>query len=53
VPYVAVIGAREAAAGAVSLRLRGGEDLPARPAAEALELIKEVVDSRSQVLIPS
>jgi threonyl-tRNA synthetase len=38
-PYVAVIGAREAAAGTVSLRPRGGEPVE-RPAAEALALIR-------------
>lgn len=52
VPYVAVIGAREAAAGAVSLRLRGGRDLPPRPAEDALALIRAVVDSRSLDLLP-
>ena len=40
VPYVAVIGAREAASGEVSLRLRDGREMPRRPAAEALALIR-------------
>ena len=47
VPYSAVIGAREAAAGEVSLRLRDGRELPPRPAAAALEMIGKVVRSRS------
>jgi threonyl-tRNA synthetase len=52
VPYVAVIGAREAASGEVSLRLRDGRELPSRPAAGALALIREVVDARSVALLP-
>jgi threonyl-tRNA synthetase len=35
-PYLAVVGAAEAAAGEVSLRLRSGEKLPPRPAGAAL-----------------
>jgi threonyl-tRNA synthetase len=35
VPYLAVIGAREAAAGEVALRLRDGSELPPRPDALA------------------
>jgi threonyl-tRNA synthetase len=38
VPYVAVIGAREAAAGTVSLRPRGAEPVE-RPVPEALALL--------------
>ena len=52
VPYVAVIGAREAAAGLVSLRLRDGRELPARPAADALVMIGAVVAARSLDLVP-
>jgi threonyl-tRNA synthetase len=40
IPYVAVIGAREAAAGQVALRLRDGQQLPAMPVAEAIALVK-------------
>ncbi|MEV6489086.1 threonine--tRNA ligase [Actinoplanes sp. NPDC051633] len=47
VPYAAVIGEREAAAGEVSLRLRDGREMPPRPVAAALELIGKVVKSRS------
>jgi threonyl-tRNA synthetase len=51
-PYVAVIGEREAAAGQVSLRLRDGRELPPMPAADALALIRQVVDARSADLLP-
>ena len=47
VPYVAVIGAREAAAGEVALRLRDGRELPPMPVARALDLIGKVVAERS------
>jgi threonyl-tRNA synthetase len=52
VPYVAVVGAREAASGAVSLRLRDGRELDPMPAAAALGLIAGVVASRSGALLP-
>jgi len=39
VPYVAVVGAREAASGAVSLRERGGRDHGELPEAEALAVV--------------
>ncbi|WEH26647.1 aminoacyl--tRNA ligase-related protein [Streptomyces sp. AM 3-1-1] len=39
VPHLAVLGAREAAAGEVALRRRDGERLPARPEAEAVALL--------------
>jgi threonyl-tRNA synthetase len=47
VPYVAVLGEREAAAGQVALRLRDGRELPPVPVADALEMIGRVVASRS------
>jgi len=43
VPYQAVIGAREAAAGQVALRLRDGRRRDARPAAEVLARIGTLV----------
>ncbi|MEV4537354.1 threonine--tRNA ligase [Asanoa sp. NPDC049518] len=43
VPYVAVIGAREAAAGLVALRERGGRELAPMPSADALRLIAAAV----------
>ncbi|HEV7707720.1 MAG TPA: threonine--tRNA ligase [Asanoa sp.] len=51
VPYVAVIGEREAAAGEVALRLRGGRELPPMPVTEALGLIGGVVAARSHELV--
>ncbi|MGN6791108.1 MAG: threonine--tRNA ligase [Streptosporangiaceae bacterium] len=39
VPYQAIIGEREAAVGQVALRLRGGRQLPAMPAAAAISRI--------------
>nr|WP_296077243.1 threonine--tRNA ligase [uncultured Actinoplanes sp.] len=39
VPYVGVIGAREAAAGLIALRRRDGRQLPPMPIAEAIALI--------------
>jgi threonyl-tRNA synthetase len=47
VPYVAVIGAREAASGTVALRLRDGRELPPMPVAAALDLIGGVAARRS------
>jgi threonyl-tRNA synthetase len=52
VPYVAVIGVREAEAGLVSLRLRDGRSLPPMPSAAALELMSGVVAARSPDLFP-
>jgi threonyl-tRNA synthetase len=51
VPYVAVIGDREAAEGAVSLRLRDGRQLPAMPEADALALVAAVSAGRSHHLV--
>lgn len=46
IPYVAVIGAREAPYGRVALRLRDGRQLPAMPGAEAVALIASAAASR-------
>ena len=51
VPYVAVIGSREAAAGQVALRVRGGRELPPMPAADALRLIADAVTEGSWALV--
>ncbi len=51
VPYVAVIGAREAAAGQVSLRLRHGRRLDPMPAQVAIGLIRDVAERRSLDLL--
>ncbi len=47
VPYQLVIGKREAAAREVSIRLRGGEQLPAMSVTEALTRIDQHVAKRS------
>jgi len=47
VPYQAVIGAREAAAGQAALRLRDGRQVPARAAGEVLACIGERVAAHS------
>ncbi|WP_089156596.1 threonine--tRNA ligase [Micromonospora sp. NBS 11-29] len=52
VPYIGVVGAREAADGSVSLRLRDGRGLAPMSGAEALGLIGAVVASRSADLLP-
>jgi threonyl-tRNA synthetase len=50
VPYQAVIGDREAAAGQVAIRLRDGRRLPPRPAAAALADIAAHVAARRAAL---
>ena len=46
IPYVAVIGEREAAAGQVALRERDGRQLPAMPVAEAIARIGTIAAAR-------
>jgi threonyl-tRNA synthetase len=53
IPYVAVIGGREAAAGQASLRLRDGRQLPAQPIGEAIGLVCVVAAARSSGLLPA
>jgi threonyl-tRNA synthetase len=43
VPYVAVIGEREASSGSASLRPRGGGSLPMLPFADALGVVASAV----------
>jgi threonyl-tRNA synthetase len=52
VPYVAVIGRREAADGTVAVRLRDGSQLPAMDVGAVAELIAGVVRARSVALVP-
>lgn len=52
IPYVAVIGRREASARSVSLRLRDGRSLPSMPLDRALAQINSIVDERSPGLLP-
>ncbi|MBG0561989.1 threonine--tRNA ligase [Actinoplanes aureus] len=50
IPYVAVIGGREAADGRVALRLRDGRQLDPMPGADAIALIASVAAARSPAL---
>ncbi|QDU21215.1 threonine--tRNA ligase [Urbifossiella limnaea] len=50
VPYVLVIGDKEMAADSAAVRLRSGEDLGAKPVAEFVALLEQVVKSRTQKL---
>ncbi|GIE84029.1 threonine--tRNA ligase [Actinoplanes regularis] len=52
VPYLAVIGAREAADGLVSLRLRDGRQLDPMPGADAIALISAVAANHGHALLP-
>ncbi len=52
VPYMLVVGDREAEAGAVSVRLRSGEDLKSMPLAQFTEIATTQRDSRSTDLLP-
>jgi threonyl-tRNA synthetase len=53
IPYVGVVGPREAPAGLVALRLRDGRQLPAMPYGEMLDLIGAVVAEKSLELVPA
>jgi threonyl-tRNA synthetase len=47
IPYMLVVGDREAAEGQVAARLRSGEQLPAMPVAELVERAGRIVGERS------
>jgi threonyl-tRNA synthetase len=47
IPYMLVIGKREAEAGAVAVRLRSGEDLGAMPVADFISMVQSLVESKS------
>ena len=51
VPYILVIGDKEMEAGAVAVRLRTGEDLGAKPVAEFIAMLENVVKTRTQKLV--
>lgn len=53
IPYLAVIGAREAAAGEVAIRLRDGRQLAAMPAAAAIDLVAAVSAAHGPDLLPA
>ena len=46
VPYMLVVGDREAEANAAAVRLRNGEDLKARPVQEIISRMQEEVEQR-------
>ena len=48
VPYMLVIGAREAEGGTVAVRTRGGEDLGAMPLADFIAKISEEIRTRAR-----
>jgi threonyl-tRNA synthetase len=52
VPYVAIVGRREAAADTVAVRLRDGRQLDPQPVADFVALIDSVIRSRSASLLP-
>ena len=47
IPYTAIIGAKEAAEGKLTIRLKGGENTPALPVEEVIAKMKEEVASFS------
>ena len=50
IPYMLVIGGREAEEGKVAVRLRDGRDLGAMPVSEWIETMKQIENSKSQEL---
>ncbi len=53
IPYMLIMGDRDAAAGTVSVRLRDDRDLGAMPLDQFLAMAKQVVDSMSLDLVPA
>jgi threonyl-tRNA synthetase len=47
VPYMLVVGDKEVQAGAVAVRLRGGQDLGPKPVNEAIAMIQRAVATKS------
>jgi threonyl-tRNA synthetase len=52
IPYMLIAGDRDVEAGAVSVRLRSGEDLGGMPVEEFIRKARQINDSRSQRLMP-
>ncbi len=50
IPYLLIVGDRDAAAGNVSVRLRTDEDLGAMPVADFVSMATKVIDDKSQEL---
>jgi threonyl-tRNA synthetase len=46
IPYMLVVGDKEAEAGAVAIRLRSGEDLKAKPLADFIALAKAAIETK-------
>ena len=46
IPYMLVVGDKEAETGAVAVRLRSGQDLKAKPLAEFIRMAREAIDSK-------
>jgi len=53
IPFMLVIGKREAESGSVAIRLRTGEDLGAVPVEKAIEMMRSLNESRSLHLAPA
>ncbi|MBX6342077.1 MAG: threonine--tRNA ligase, partial [Thermomicrobiaceae bacterium] len=53
VPYMLVVGDKEAEAGSVAVRLRTNENLGAMPVARFVELARQIIDTKSLDLTPS
>jgi threonyl-tRNA synthetase len=47
IPYMLVVGAKEAEAGTVSVRHRSKGDLGPKPLAEVIESLQQEIDSRA------
>ncbi|MCS6870124.1 MAG: threonine--tRNA ligase [Anaerolineae bacterium] len=52
IPYMLIAGDRDVEAGAISVRLRSGEDLGGMPVEEFIRVARQINDSRSQRLMP-
>ena len=51
IPYMLVVGDKEQQADAVNVRLRSGEQLGAKPVAEVIALLKQIVETKAAELI--
>jgi len=51
IPYMLVVGDKEQQADAVNVRLRSGEQLGAKPMAEFITMVKQVVGTKSAELV--
>ncbi len=51
IPYMLVVGNREVESGTVSVRLRTGEDLKAKPVDEFIALVQAATEAKSQELV--